>query len=143
MSVPLASRPGQGDTTREVPLPAVNPRIGVVVTSDQHKLLTELGALQGRSTASFLRELLDAAEPMLQAMLPVYRAAAAQVAMQPEALQMAIRDALGEVDGKRAQLDLLRLLAASEGHSANDADADSAPSGAREDAGARRRRRRS
>lgn len=124
-------------------MPAVNPRIGVVVSTHQHALLTELGALQSRSTASFLRELLDAATPMLEAMLPVYRAAAAQVAMQPEALQMAIRDALADVDGKRAQLDLLKLLAASEANSANDADASTAPSGAREDEAPAPRRKRS
>ena len=122
-------------------MPAINPRVAVVVSTDQHQLLTELAALQGRSSASFLRELLDAAEPMLRAMLPVYRAAAAQVAMQPEALQMAIRDALADVDGKRAQLDLLKLLAASEGNSANDAGAETGPSGAREDAAPARRRR--
>lgn len=122
-------------------MPTNNPRIAVVVTSDQHKLLTELGELQGRSAASFLREMLDAGTPMLEAMLPVYRAAQAQVAMQPEALQMAIRDALAAVDGRRAQLDLLKLLAASEANSANDAGADAAPSGAREDSGTRRRRR--
>lgn len=124
-------------------MPTPNPRLMVTVTPEQHDLLAQLGALQGRSSASYLREMLDAATPMLQAMLPVYRSAAAQVAMQPEALQMAIRDALSDVDAKKAQLDLLRLLAATEAAHANDADADAAPSGAREDAGARRRRRRS
>ena len=124
-------------------MPTNNPRIAVVVTSDQHKLLTELGELQGRSAASFLREMLDAGTPMLEAMLPVYRAAQAQIAMQPEALQMAIREALAAVDGKRAQLDLLKLLAASEANSANDAGDATGPSGAREDAAPASRRKRS
>ena len=124
-------------------MPALNPRIGVVVTPHQHRLLVELAELQGRSAASFLREMLDAGTPMLEAMLPVYRAAQAQIAMQPEALQMAIREALAAVDGKRAQLDLLKLLAASEANSANDTGDATGPSGAREDAAPASRRKRS
>ena len=124
-------------------MPTTNPRVGVVVTSDQYRLLGQLAALQGRSIASYLREMLDAAMPMLEAMLPVYRAAQAQIAMQPEALQLAIRDALASVDTKTAQLDLLRLLAATEAIPANDADASAGPSGAREDGAPAPRRKRS
>jgi len=101
-------------------MPSKQPRLNVTVTPEQHALLAELGGLQGRSSASFLRELLDAAMPMLEAMLPVYRAAAHQVAMQPEALQKAIKEALAEVDGKRAQLDLLKLMSETSSSSAND-----------------------
>lgn len=124
-------------------MPTPNPRIGVVVTWEQHSLLAELALLQGRSSASLVREMVDAATPMLEAMLPVYRAAQAQIAMQPEALQTAIRDALASVDANRAQLDLLKLLASSEANSANDADASTGPSGAREDEAPAVRRKRS
>lgn len=91
----------------------------------------KLGELQGRSAASFLREALEAAMPMLEAMLPVYQAAADQAAMHPKALQKAIRDALANVDAQAAQMNLLHLLANS-ADLANDADP--APSGAREEA---------
>ena len=124
-------------------MPSKLPRLNVTVTSHQHDLLAELGSLQGRSSASYLREMLDASTPMLEAMLPVYRAAAAQAAMQPEALQMAIRDALSSIDTNRAQLDLLRLLEASGANSANDAGAALAPSEAREGAAPAPRRKRS
>ena len=118
-------------------MPTRQPRVNVVVTDAQHRLLGELGALQGRSAASFLREMLDASTPMLEAMLPIYRAAAAQQAMQPEALQTAIRDALAGVEANRAQLDLLEHLAGVQADLANDQGAPvagAARSGATEDA---------
>lgn len=123
-------------------MPASNPRLNVTVTPHQHQLLMELGELQGRSAASFLREMLDAAMPMLDAMLPVYRSAAQQAAMQPEALQLAIRDALAGVEAQRAQLDLLGLIADTKPNTSNDDGADPAPSGAREEAAPSRRKRR-
>lgn len=55
-------------------MPSPNPRINVVVSHEQRELLADLSALQGRSAASFLRELLDTATPLLRAMLPVLRA---------------------------------------------------------------------
>jgi hypothetical protein len=119
-------------------MPAKSPRLNVTVTDLQHALLVELGALQGRSAASFLREMLDAATPMFQAMLPVYRAAAQQEATQPEALQLAIKEALSGVEAQRSQLDLLQLLAETSTNPSNDVAGDAvnpAPSGAREELG--------
>lgn len=111
-----------------------SPRIQVTVTHGQRDLLMELGALQGRSAASFLREMLDAAMPMLEAMLPVYKAAAEQVAMQPEALQKAIREAIENVDANKAQLDLLHMISASTASVANETgECVAGPSGAREE----------
>lgn len=123
-------------------MPASNPRLNVTVTPHQHQLLMELGELQGRSAASFLREMLDAAMPMLDAMLPIYRSAAQQAAMQPEALQLAIRDALAGVEAQRAQLDLLGLIADTTPNTSNDDGAQLAPSGAREEKAPSRRNRR-
>lgn len=125
-------------------MPAKSPRLNVTVTPRQHAVLLELGALQGRSAASFLREMLDGAMPMLDALLPIYRAAALQEAMQPEALQKAIRDAIAGVEAGRDQLDFLGALVASEANSANDRDDASTPgpSGAREDVAAPARRSR-
>jgi len=105
-------------------MPSRSPRINVVVTDEQHGMLLELGALQGRSAASFLREMLDAATPMLRTALPVWRAAAAQAEEQPEALRQAIHDALGEVEANRDQLNLLELLA---GHTPVSASNDALP----------------
>lgn len=118
-------------------MPATSPRVNVTVTEHQHAVLLELAALQERSAASFLREMLDGAMPMLEAMLPIYRAAALQQAMQPEALQNAIRDVLAGVEAGRSQLDFLSALTASEANSANDRDGvpDPATSGASEETG--------
>lgn len=113
-----------------------SPRLCVAISDTQHRLLLDLANLQGRSAASFLREMLDAATPMLEAMLPVYRAAAKQAAMQPQELAEAIKGALAEVDAKKAQLSLLGMLAGSQATLSNDHEAvpgqRNAPSGARE-----------
>lgn len=118
-------------------MPATSPRLNVTVSPRQHAVLLELAGLQDRSAASFLREMLDGAMPMLEAMLPIYRAAALQQAMQPEVLQKAIRDAIAGVEAGRDQLDFLGALVASEANSANDRDgvADPATSGASEETG--------
>lgn len=96
------------------------PRLCVSITSEQHSLLLKLAALEGRSAASYLRQMLDVATPMLEATLPVLEAAAKQAAMQPHALAEAIKNALLEVDAQKAQLSLLGLLAASPLDPAND-----------------------
>ena len=87
-----------------------NPRINVVVSPEQHSLLMELGALQGRSASSFIREMLDAAEPMLAAQLPLWRAVVEQAQAQPEILRKAIHQSLLDLQSNVDQLDLLKLL---------------------------------
>ena len=124
-------------------MPTAKPRFGVCVTKEQHDLLTELGKLQGRSAASYLNQALDAAEPMLRALLPVLRQTAETVAQAPQELQEAIRAALLEVDAKTAQLSLLEHLTRVEPDLANDdARGADAPSGARADSTAGKRSRR-
>lgn len=122
-------------------MPTKLPRLNVSITEHQHALLAELGRLQGRSSASFLREMLDQSTPMLEAILPIMRAAAEQVAMQPKQLSDAIRNAVAEVDAQKAQMNLLKLMVDTEHSSANDRGGDAAPSGAREDVATPRKRR--
>lgn len=97
-----------------------NPRVNVVVTKQQHQLLVELGALQGRSAASFLREMLDTAEPLLAAALPVWRTIKEQAQAQPEMLRKAIETALHELQVNVDQLDLLKLIAQQQPAISND-----------------------
>lgn len=73
-------------------MPTRLPRLNVTVTEEQHALLVELSALQGRSSASFLREMLDAATPLLRATVPTLRLAAQEM----EITQVQARDALRE-----------------------------------------------
>lgn len=122
-------------------MPTKLPRLNVSITEHQHALLAELGRLQGRSSASFLREMLDQSTPMLEAILPIMRAAAEQVAMQPKQLSDAIRNAVAEVDAQKAQMNLLKLMVDTEHSSANDRGGDAASSGAREDIATPRKRR--
>lgn len=121
-------------------MPTRNPRVNICVTDAQHRMLMELGKLQGRSAASIVREMLDASTEMLGALLPIYRAAAQEQAMQPERLKQAIKDVLAGVESNRSQLDLLALLADAKPALANDQEGPdavrSAPSAAREDGGA-------
>lgn len=120
---------------------AKHPRINVTVTPDQHRLLLALGELEGRSASSYLRQLLDQAQPVFEALLPVYLQAAQQAAETPEKLRQAIAAALAEIEHGKSQLSLLDHLAGIQGTVANDRPGASppAPSGAREEAVAPRR----
>lgn len=109
------------------------PRLNVTVTHEQHALLAQLGKLQGRSSASFLREMLDVAMPFLRASLPVWEAAARDAAEHPGRLLATIQDALADVKVNVAQIDMMALIASTADPS-NDPGADeAAPSGARAD----------
>ena len=89
-----------------------SPRVNVVVTEEQHALLMEMGRLQRRSAASFLRELLDTATPIMRVALPILRARDLAIEEQPEALDKAAREALGALIGDAGdQMDLLDGLA--------------------------------
>lgn len=58
-------------------VPTSFPRITVAITPEQHALLTRLGVLQKRSAASYVRQLLDTAQPALQRILAPLEAASA------------------------------------------------------------------
>lgn len=94
-------------------MPTALPRLSVTVTQAQSELLAELARLQHRSASSFLRELLDVAEPTLRAVLPVLRARTAALAAQPEALENAAQEALQAIlGGDPRQADLIEHIAA-------------------------------
>lgn len=68
-------------------MPTSNPRLMIVVTPEQRRLLAEIAKLQSRSSASIVRDLVDAATPMLRALQPVLQAADAATRGQPAQVQ--------------------------------------------------------
>lgn len=98
-------------------MPTHLPRVNVVVTEEQHALLSELARLereQGNRTASasgFLRQLLDQVTPLLRTTVPLMRAAAEELDSGREALRGPLRDFLAEME----QHDLLDLAAPGKG----------------------------
>lgn len=110
-------------------MPTHLPRVNVVVTEEQHALLSELRRLDPsiRSSASFLRTLLDQVTPLLRKTVPLMRAAAEELDTSRESLREPLREFMAELH----QLDLL------------DSGASERPnrSGARTDAPKRRSRR--
>lgn len=74
-------------------MPSRLPSVMVRITAEQDRLLTELGRLQSRSKASFLRELLDGAEPLYSALERHMRAHTATIEGQP----VAVRDAVASI----------------------------------------------
>lgn len=74
-------------------MPSKLPIITVRVTQEQDELLGVLARFQGRSKASYVRELLDGAEPMFRALVPVLKAHAATIEGQP----VAVRDLVSRV----------------------------------------------
>lgn len=90
-------------------MPTRLPRLNVTVSDEQHALLLRLGALQGRSAASYLRELLDASTPFLTALLPTLEAAQAGEERR-SAEQAASVEALARTFMQGADPDQLDLL---------------------------------
>ena len=94
-------------------MPTRLPRLNVTVSDEQHALLLRLGALQGRSAASYLRELLDASTPFLVALLPTLEAAQAgeerRSAEQAATVEALARSLVQDADAN--QLDLLEHIA--------------------------------
>jgi hypothetical protein len=83
----------------------------LTITPEQDQLLGELGRLQRRSKASYVVELLDGAESLLRALLPVLRAHLATVEGQPVALKDAVARVFAGAYGEDpAQLDLVHRL---------------------------------
>lgn len=80
-------------------------RVNIVVTEEQHSLLVELASLDPsvRSSAGFVRELLDQVTPLLRKTVPLMRAAAEELEQGRNQLKEPLRQFLGELH----QLDLL------------------------------------
>ena len=94
-------------------MPTRNPRVNVVVTPDQHQLLTALAKEQNRSAASLVREMVDAAEPLMRRTVELLDLANTARGMSQtaarEALEAVLQD-LQALAGTSDQLDLLKLL---------------------------------
>lgn len=91
-------------------MPSRSPRINVVVSDEQHQLLSELASLQERSAASYLRELLDMATPLYRSLLPILRASSdvqeRVASVLSETLETALFDAVaGNPDGDQVDLE--------------------------------------
>jgi hypothetical protein len=98
-------------------MPTSNPRLMIVVTPEQRELLAELGKLQDRSAASFVRELVDAATPMFRQLLPVMRAHAEAIDGQPVKMEEAVLQVLRSAYGDDpAQLDMVEHINALAAH---------------------------
>jgi hypothetical protein len=81
-------------------------RVNMVVTEEQHALLSELAELDPvnvRSAAGFMRDLLDRVTPLLRVQVPAMRAAAQELNTSREELQEPLRAFLV----KMKQMDLL------------------------------------
>lgn len=89
-------------------MPSSKPRIGVTVSEEQHALLADLAKLQGRSSASYLLEMLDAATPLLRSLVPAMREASQELKAKDQELRGHIGSILKEMRalGLTDQLDL-------------------------------------
>jgi hypothetical protein len=87
-------------------MPTRNPRVNVVVTEEQHALLSELARLDPatvRSASGFLREMLDQATPLLRITVPLMRAAAEEMDSARTQLKAPLKELLTELN----QMELL------------------------------------
>ncbi len=80
-------------------------RVNIVVTEEQHALLSELAELDSsvRSSAGFVRELLDQVTPLLRVTVPMMRTAAQEMDSSRSQLREPLREFLSAVQ----QLDLV------------------------------------
>jgi len=79
--------------------------VNIVVTEEQHALLSELAELDPdtRSAAGFVRDLLDQVTPLLRSTVPLMRAAAQEMDTNREQLREPLRAFLSAME----QMDLL------------------------------------
>jgi len=85
-------------------MPTQLPRVNIIVTEEQHALLSELASLDGRrSAAAIVRELVDGVTPLLRVTVPAMRAAKQELDTNREAL----KKPLAEMIAAMQQHDLL------------------------------------
>lgn len=86
-------------------MPTQLPRLSVIVTQEQHALLSELASLDPdtRSAAGFVRQLVDQVTPLLRKTVPMMRAASEELDTNRDELRGSIRDFMAELQ----QYDLL------------------------------------
>lgn len=117
-------------------MPTRNPRVNVCVTPAQHDLLKKLARMQGRSAASLVRDMVDAAEPMMAKTADMLDLLYETKGATREAALEAMREVLEEIQalmGPSAQPSLFEALMDEKNGSVADAPA---PSGAREEGAA-------
>ncbi len=85
-------------------------RVNIVVTEEQHALLSELARLDPtvRSSAGFMRQLLDQVTPLLRTTVPMMRVAAQEMDSSRSQLKEPLADFLSTLQ----QLDLIDAAAA-------------------------------
>lgn len=109
-----------------------SPRVNVVVSPQQHHYLMTLARYQNRSAASLVREMIDAAEPLMKRTVGLLELTqSAQDLTKDAALQAikAVLDEMRQLAGDTDQLDLLKLLSGD-----TDAELAGAPAAASEEA---------
>lgn len=86
-----------------------SPRLNVTVTPEQHALLLELSELNGGSAASYLRQMLDQATPVLRKVVPMMRETAKATELSRSQAQSMIDELLTAIReaGLSVQPDLL------------------------------------
>lgn len=90
-----------------------NPRVNVCVTPAQHELLRKLSDFQGRSAASLVKAMVDAAEPLMVKTVRMLELADQAKGQSQKAARDALQAVLEELQalsGDTDQLDLLNLL---------------------------------
>lgn len=90
-------------------MPTPYPRVNIVVTKEQHALLSELAELDPtvRSASGFVRALLDQVTPLLRVTVPAMRAAAQELDSSRSQLKEPLQDFLATLQ----QLDLIDAAA--------------------------------
>lgn len=83
-------------------MPTTLPRLSIVVSEEQHSLLTRLGARQGRSAASYVRHLVEIATPSLRAVLEPLEAALAAEQLHEETMGELLDHAQDAMDDQLA-----------------------------------------
>lgn len=75
-------------------MPTKSPRLNVTVTEEQHVLLLELGRLNSRSAASYLRDMVDQITPLLRAVVPMMQAAERETEISRDRAQSMLNEVM-------------------------------------------------
>jgi len=79
-------------------MPTQLPRVNIIVTEEQHALLSELASLDNRrSVAAIVRELVDEVTPLLRVTVPAMRAAKQELDSSRQSLKQPLADFLGAI----------------------------------------------
>ena len=93
-------------------MPTKLPRINVTVTEEQRSLLFELAELEGGSAAGRVRQMLDAATPLLRAAVPLLRQAAQEHDLKKDEAHALISRTMADLrrDTESQQVELEDLI---------------------------------